>query len=39
VDWRRGERHHETTFSRESMGRSGQWLVDEAARLYLKAFQ
>jgi hypothetical protein len=31
--------HHETTFSRENMGRSGQWLVDEAARLYPKAFQ
>jgi hypothetical protein len=31
--------HPETMFSRENMGRAGQWLVDEAARLYPKAFQ
>jgi hypothetical protein len=29
----------ETMFSRENMGRAGQWLIDEAARLYPKAFQ
>jgi hypothetical protein len=26
-------------FSRENMGRAGQWLLDEAARLFPKAFQ
>ena len=31
--------HSETMFSREHMGKAGQWLVDEAARLYPKAFQ
>jgi hypothetical protein len=29
----------ETTFSRSRMGEAPQWLVDEAARLYPKAFQ
>ena len=29
----------ETTFSRHRMGEAAQWLVDEAARLYPKAFQ
>jgi hypothetical protein len=29
----------ETMFSRDRMGLAGQWLVDEAARLYPKAFQ
>jgi hypothetical protein len=31
--------HAETMFSRDNMGRAGQWLVDEAARLYPTAFQ
>jgi hypothetical protein len=31
--------HSETMFSRENMGMPGQWLVDEASRLYSKAFQ
>jgi hypothetical protein len=31
--------HAETMFSRDDMGRAGQWLVDEAARLYPTAFQ
>jgi hypothetical protein len=31
--------HAETMFSRENRGRAGQWPVDEAARLYPKAFQ
>jgi hypothetical protein len=31
--------HAETMFSRPHMGLAGQWLVDEAARLYPKAFQ
>ena len=31
--------HAETMFSRPHMGRAGQWLVDEAARLFPKAFQ
>ena len=31
--------HAETIFSRPHMGLAGQWLVDEAARLYPKAFQ
>ena len=30
--------HHETTFSRENMRQAGQWLVEEATRLYPKAF-
>jgi hypothetical protein len=25
--------HSETTFSRQNMGKAGQWLVDEAARI------
>jgi hypothetical protein len=29
----------ETMFSRRRMGEAPQWLVDEAARLYPKAFQ
>jgi hypothetical protein len=29
----------ETTFSRHQMGEAAQWLLDEAARLYPKAFQ
>ncbi|HTG06149.1 MAG TPA: hypothetical protein VK635_19110 [Bradyrhizobium sp.] len=29
----------ETMFSRHRMGNAGQWLVDEAARLYPNAFQ
>ena len=28
--------HSETTFSREHMGKAGQWLVDEAARLHAR---
>jgi hypothetical protein len=31
--------HSETTFSRQNMGKAGQWLVDEAARIFPKAFQ
>ena len=31
--------HSETMFSRGNMGKAGQWLVDEAARLSPKAFQ
>jgi hypothetical protein len=31
--------HSETMLSREKMGNEGQWLVDEAARLFPKAFQ
>jgi len=31
--------HSETMFRPENMGNSGQWLVDEAARLFPKAFQ
>jgi hypothetical protein len=31
--------HSETMFSRDRMGLAGQWLVDEAARLFPKAFQ
>jgi hypothetical protein len=31
--------HSETMFSRENMGDAGQWLVDETARLFPKAFQ
>jgi hypothetical protein len=31
--------HAETMFSRDNMGRAGQWLGDEAARLYPTAFQ
>jgi hypothetical protein len=31
--------HSETMFRRENMGNAGQWLVDEAARLFPKAFQ
>jgi hypothetical protein len=29
----------ETMFSRDNMGKAGQWLLDEAARLYPGAFQ
>jgi hypothetical protein len=29
----------ETMFSRDNMRKAGQWLVDEAARLFPKAFQ
>jgi len=31
--------HAEMGFSRENMGKAGQWLVDEAAPLFPKAFQ
>jgi hypothetical protein len=31
--------HAETMLSRENMRQAGQWLIDEAARLYPKAFQ
>jgi hypothetical protein len=31
--------HTETMFSQQNMGMAGQWLVDEAARLFPKAFQ
>jgi hypothetical protein len=31
--------HSETTFSRENMGKAGQWLLEEAARIFPKAFQ
>jgi hypothetical protein len=29
----------ETMLSRDNMGKAGQWLVDEAPRLFPKAFQ
>jgi hypothetical protein len=31
--------HAETIFSRENMRQAGHWLVEEATRLYPKAFQ
>jgi hypothetical protein len=31
--------HSETMFSRDNMGKAGQRLVDEAARIFPKAFQ
>ena len=31
--------HAEIMLPRENMGKAGQWLVDEAKRLYPKAFQ
>jgi hypothetical protein len=31
--------HSETMFSQQNMGMAGQWLVDEASRLFPKAFQ
>jgi hypothetical protein len=31
--------HAETMFSREKMGNAAQWLVDEATRIFPKAFQ
>ena len=31
--------HAETMSGRENMGKAGQWLVNEAARFYPKAFQ
>ena len=31
--------HSEIMFSRENMGKAGQWLVAEATRLFPKAFQ
>jgi hypothetical protein len=31
--------HSETMFSRDNMGKARQWLVDEAARIFPKAFQ
>ena len=31
--------HAETMFSRDNMGNAEQWLVDDAARIFPKAFQ
>jgi hypothetical protein len=31
--------HAETMFSRDNMGNAEQWLVDEAVRIFPKAFQ
>jgi hypothetical protein len=31
--------HSEIMFSRENVGKAGQWLVDEATRLFPTAFQ